>query len=64
MFEPIILGTIQGIFEWLPISSQGNLILVMVGIFGIGIIAALKYSIFLHFGTSGRLPHRPCLTLL
>ncbi len=51
MFEPIILGTIQGIFEWLPISSQGNLILVMVGIFGIGITVALKYSIFLHFGT-------------
>ena len=51
MFEPIILGTIQGIFEWLPISSQGNLIIVMVEIFGIGITSALKYSIFLHFGT-------------
>ncbi len=51
MTESIILGTIQGIFEWLPISSQGNLVLVMVGIFGIGTTTAFKYSIFLHFGT-------------
>jgi len=51
MVESIILGTIQGIFEWLPISSQGNLVLVMVGIFGVGIVSAFKYSIFLHLGT-------------
>ena len=51
MIESIILGTVQGIFEWLPISSQGNLVLLMVGFFDIGIKTALNYSIFLHFGT-------------
>lgn len=51
MFESIILGAVQGIFEWLPISSQGNLILVMVGFFKIGATEAVKYSVFLHLGT-------------
>jgi len=51
MLESIILGTVQGIFEWLPISSQGNLVLLMVGVFKIGAEQALKYSIFLHLGT-------------
>lgn len=51
MFESIVLGIVQGIFEWLPISSQGNLVLLMVGVFKIGAIQALKYSIFLHIGT-------------
>jgi len=51
MIESIILGTAQGIFEWLPISSQGNLILLMVGFFNISIGIAIKYSIFLHLGT-------------
>lgn len=51
MVESIILGAVQGIFEWLPISSQGNLILLMVGFFKIGAAEAVKYSIFLHLGT-------------
>jgi undecaprenyl-diphosphatase len=51
MIESIFLGIIQGIFEWLPISSQGNLVLLMVGFFDIGIETAFKYSIFLHIGT-------------
>lgn len=51
MLESIILGIVQGIFEWLPISSQGNLVLLMVGFFKIGAAEALKYSIFLHLGT-------------
>jgi undecaprenyl-diphosphatase len=51
MIESIILGTIQGIFEWLPISSQGNLVLLMVGFLDIGFKTALNYAIFLHFGT-------------
>jgi len=28
MIEQIILGTIQGITEWLPISSEGVLVLI------------------------------------
>jgi len=51
MLEPIVFGILQGIFEWLPISSQGNLVLVMVGLAGIAATEAFKLSIFLHIGT-------------
>ena len=53
MLEPIILGIIQGIVEWLPISSEGFLILAKINIFDhtedIGTL--LKELLFLHFGT-------------
>ncbi len=49
--EPIVFGILQGIFEWLPISSQGNLVLLMMGFFGYSIKNALNFSIFLHTGT-------------
>ena len=51
MLEPIVFGILQGIFEWLPISSQGNLVLVMVSLAGIAATEAFKLSIFLHIGT-------------
>lgn len=51
VLEPLLFGVLQGIFEWLPISSQGNIILVMSGLFGYPSGLALKYSIFLHTGT-------------
>jgi undecaprenyl-diphosphatase len=45
------LGILQGIFEWLPISSQGQTMLFMIGWLGISPADALSYSIFLHLGT-------------
>jgi undecaprenyl-diphosphatase len=51
VLEAIIFGIMQGILEWLPISSQGNLVLLMAGIFGYASEFALKYSVFLHTGT-------------
>ncbi|MCK5017310.1 MAG: undecaprenyl-diphosphate phosphatase, partial [Candidatus Peribacteraceae bacterium] len=51
VFEYALFGILQGIFEWLPISSQGNLVLIMTGIFGYAAETSLKYSIFLHSGT-------------
>jgi undecaprenyl-diphosphatase len=50
-FEGIVFGIIQGIFEWLPISSQGNLVFLMIALFGYSANEALKFSIFLHTGT-------------
>lgn len=47
----IILGVIQGIFEWLPISSEGNITLVLTSI-GISPRRAVQYSLFLHVGTA------------
>jgi len=51
LLEVIIMGILQGLLEWLPISSQGNIILFMVSIFGMNEIEALRLSVCLHAGT-------------
>jgi len=50
ILEAIILGIMQGILEWLPISSQGQLSLVMY-LFKVNKDQILAFSIFLHIGT-------------
>jgi undecaprenyl-diphosphatase len=47
----IVIGIVQGIIEWLPISSQGNIIILMVEFLNYNIENALKLSIILHLGT-------------
>ncbi|MFA5742501.1 MAG: undecaprenyl-diphosphate phosphatase [Candidatus Paceibacterota bacterium] len=49
MIQYIILGILQGIFEWLPISSEGVVSLVS-NIFKLG-VNAVDFSLFLHIGT-------------
>lgn len=49
--QAVIIGLLQGIIEWLPISSEGNLMLLSITVFGIDPLEALQYSIFLHLGT-------------
>lgn len=51
LFQALVLGLIQGITEWLPVSSQGQVIVSAVALFGIAPAEALNYSIFLHIGT-------------
>lgn len=52
MLEGITLGIIQGITEWLPISSEGAIVLVKENFFGGGELAdAIRFSLFLHVGT-------------
>jgi undecaprenyl-diphosphatase len=51
MLEYIILGVLQGMFEWLPISSQGQIFLIMTMLFGTSAQEALNSSIWLHIGT-------------
>ena len=46
-----MIGAMQGILEWLPISSQGYLVIVMVGLFGLALEEALLYSVWVHIGT-------------
>jgi undecaprenyl-diphosphatase len=46
-----IAGVLQGIFEWLPISSEGNLTLFLRAM-GSQPEAALRFSLFLHAGTA------------
>lgn len=47
----VFLGVLQGFLEWLPISSQGNLVLAMIYLLGIDPAEALSLSVYLHVGT-------------
>ena len=50
----LLLGALQGVFEWLPISSEGNItvILNVLGLAGGSQLAATQLSLFLHVGTA------------
>ena len=48
MLEYILLGIVQGLTEWLPISSSGHLVIIQQ-LFNIKV--DLFYDIWLHFGT-------------
>lgn len=47
----VAVGALQGVLEWLPVSSQGQLTLVLVGVMGLTLEEALRYSIWVHLGT-------------
>jgi len=52
IFQQLILGIIQGITEWLPLSSSGMTTLAMTNIFGIDNISIILHqALFLHLGT-------------
>ena len=53
MLESITLGIIQGIVEWLPVSSEGFLVLAQVNLFDSSapLEELIKISLFLHLGT-------------
>ncbi len=50
-FKAIIIGVIQGITEWLPISSEGMTSLIMVNLFGSTLKEAVLLAIWVHAGT-------------
>lgn len=52
MFEGALLGIIQGLTEWIPISSDGMITLAEINIFGKTDVASiLQYALLLHLGT-------------
>lgn len=50
--EIVILGLIQGLIEWLPLSSEGINSLVMINFFGLNLQEAIYISLWLHLGTA------------
>ncbi len=51
MIEYFIIAILQGLFEWLPISSSGQVMIVSTEFFGIT-DEALSLAIWLHLGTA------------
>ncbi|MFW9939975.1 MAG: undecaprenyl-diphosphate phosphatase [Candidatus Thorarchaeota archaeon] len=52
MIEYIFIALIQGLFEWLPISSSGQVMIVSMNFFGISPEDAFSLAIWLHLGTT------------
>jgi undecaprenyl-diphosphatase len=51
LLEALILGLLQGVLEWLPVSSEGNLVVLAVTLLGLEAGDALSLSVYLHLGT-------------
>src|SRR3989344_584354 len=52
LLQQFILGLVQGIFEWLPISSEGALLFIQSNFFNnLNLDSLLKIALFLHLGT-------------
>ena len=49
--QGLILGAVQGIAEWLPVSSKGIVTLILVNAFGMQFKEAFFLAIWLHLGT-------------
>ena len=47
----LLIGVLQGVLEWLPISSKGSLTMLMISVLGLEPAQALSLSIYLHAGT-------------
>lgn len=52
MIEYIIIAILQGLFEWLPISSSGQVMIISMNYFGISPEQAFSLAIWLHLGTT------------
>jgi len=51
LLEAAIIGVLQGVLEWLPVSSEGNLTLFLVSVLGLDPSETLGLAVFLHLGT-------------
>jgi len=49
----IIVGVVQGIAEWLPISSKTQVLLVSNALFGLPLVVAYAFGLFMEIGSVG-----------
>lgn len=52
MIDIIIIAILQGLFEWLPISSSGQVMIVSINFFGLTPSRSFSLAIWLHLGTA------------
>jgi undecaprenyl-diphosphatase len=52
LFQQSILAIVQAILEWLPVSSEGFLVIVGENVFGINALEAFRIAIYFHLGTA------------
>ncbi len=52
LVDSIILGVMQGLLEWLPVSSEGQLMVAMISWLHISASSAFSLAIFLHLGSA------------
>jgi undecaprenyl-diphosphatase len=48
----ILVGIVQGVLEWLPVSSEGSVALVLTLVADASPAVAVQYALFLHAGTA------------
>ena len=51
LISSLVLGFLQGITEWLPVSSSGQVVLSMIESMGVSPDTALSFALYLHLGT-------------
>ena len=51
MIDGVFLGLIQGVFEWLPVSSEGVLVAFMSVVSELSSQDAIRFALWLHLGT-------------
>lgn len=51
LWTAVLLGVLQGVLEWLPVSSEGAVTLALTVLFGLSAVDAVGLSLFLHAGT-------------
>ena len=52
MGEALLLGLLQGVFEWLPVSSEGMVVLAHSLVFEGEVATGIDYALWLHIGTA------------
>jgi len=48
----VVVGLVQGVLEWLPVSSEGSVALVLTVVADASPTLAVQYALFLHAGTA------------